>query len=370
MIDIITDYILPFLVIMSLLVFVHELGHYFVARRNGVRVEVFSIGFGLELFGWSAKNGTRWKICAIPLGGYVKMFGDDKSIDGISYTEEDRREAFYYKSPNARAGIVIAGPVANLIFAILVLSFLYMWVGQSFAPAVVANVIKNSPADRAGIMSGDTILSVNGKKIINFSDLRRIIIEQPGKLVMLVIKRNGATYNVPVTTEIVVDLDSSGNKKSLGRIGIQSNHMLFDKLNPLKAVMLAITTTFSIIVQTFEAIGEMLIGMRSTDELGGPLRIAELSGTVTHNGLITTMWFTAVLSINLGLINMLPIPILDGSHLIFYALESIRGRPLSPQVYEWASVIGMSIIVILMLFVTWKDLIRLNVSSYLSSLIK
>ncbi|AHC73684.1 RIP metalloprotease RseP [Candidatus Endolissoclinum faulkneri L5] len=363
MIDIIAGYALPFLVIMSVLVFVHELGHYLIARRNGVRVEVFSIGFGLELFGWTAKNGTRWKICAIPLGGYVKMFGDNKIIESMSYTEEDRRESFCYKSANARAAIVVAGPLANLIFAILVLSCLYMWVGQSFAPTVVANVIKNSPADHAGITAGDRVVSVDGTKITNFSDLRRIIIEQPGKPVTLLIKRNGETYNISVTTDSIVDPDPSGNKKYLGRLGIQSSNMLFDKLNPLKAVMVAITTTFSIIVETFKAIGEMLIGLRSTDELGGPLRIVELSGTVAHNGLITTMWFTAVLSINLGLINMLPIPILDGSHLIFYALESIRGRPLSAKAYEWMSIIGMSIIVILMLFVTWKDLMRFNVSN-------
>ncbi|WP_420565259.1 RIP metalloprotease RseP [Thalassobaculum sp.] len=374
MIDIIADYALPFLVILTVLVFVHEWGHYFVARRNGVRVEAFSIGFGPELFGWNAKSGTRWKICAIPLGGYVKMFGDTDpasagAADDSGYTDEDRRQSFHHKGLGARAAIVAAGPAANFIFAILVLAGLYMIEGRPYAPAVVDAVIENSAAERAGLMVEDRVVSADGTEIDRFSDLSRIVFERPGEPILLVIERGGATQEITVTPEPVTETDRFGNEISFGRLGIQSNQTTIEKLDPLNAVLVATTETFSIIEQTLDAVGEMIIGVRGTEELGGPLRIAEMSGTVAQSGLVMTLWFTAVLSINLGLINLFPVPILDGGHLMFYALEAVRGRPLGERAQEWASIAGLSLVVMLMLFVTWNDLMRFDIVGYLGSLV-
>ncbi len=374
MIDIIADYALPFLVILTVLVFVHEWGHYFVARRNGVRVEAFAIGFGPELFGWNAASGTRWKVCAIPLGGYVKMFGDADpasagAADDSGYSEEDRRESFHHKGLGARAAIVAAGPAANFIFAILVLAGLYMVEGRPYAPAVVDAVIENSAAERAGLMVEDRVVSADGKKVSRFTDLSRIVFERPGQPILLVVERDGATREITVTPDPVTETDRFGNEISFGRLGIQSNQTTIEKLDPLNAVMVATTETVSIVEQTLDAVGEMIIGVRGTEELGGPLRIAEMSGTVAQSGLVMTLWFTAVLSINLGLINLFPVPILDGGHLMFYALEAIRGRPLGERAQEWASIAGLSLVVMLMLFVTWNDLMRFDIVGYLGSLV-
>ena len=374
MIDIIADYALPFLVILTVLVFVHEWGHYFVARRNGVRVEAFAIGFGPELFGWNAKSGTRWKVCAIPLGGYVKMFGDADpasagATDDSAFTEEERSQSFHHKSLGARAAIVAAGPAANFIFAILVLAGLYMIEGRPYAPAVVDAVMENSAAQRAGLQAEDRVISADGSDVSRFSDLSRIVFERPGEPILLVIERDGATREVTVTPEPVTETDRFGNTVTFGRLGIQSNQTTIEKLDPLNAVLVATTETFSIVEQTLDAVGEMIIGVRGTEELGGPLRIAEMSGTVAQSGLVMTLWFTAVLSINLGLINLFPVPILDGGHLMFYAIEAIRGRPLGERAQEWASIAGLSLVVMLMLFVTWNDLMRFDIVGYLGSLV-
>ncbi|MCR9070323.1 MAG: RIP metalloprotease RseP [Alphaproteobacteria bacterium] len=374
MIDIIADYALPFLVILTILVFVHEWGHYFVARRNGVRVEAFAIGFGPELFGWNAKSGTRWKFCAIPLGGYVKMFGDADpasagAVDDDGLSEDERRVSFHHKSLAARSAIVAAGPLANFIFAILVLAGLYMIEGRPYAPAVVDAVLENSAAERAGLQVEDRIVSADGTEISRFSDLSRIVFERPGEPIVLEVERSGVMRELTVTPDQVTETDRFGNEISFGRLGVQSNQMTVEKLDPLNAVLTATAETGSIIKQTLDAVGEMLIGVRGTEELGGPLRIAEMSGTVAQSGLVMTLWFTAVLSINLGLINLFPVPILDGGHLMFYALEAVRGRPLGERAQEWASIAGLSMVVMLMLFVTWNDLMRFDIVGYIGSFI-
>lgn len=374
MIDILADYALPFLVILTVLVFVHEWGHYIVARRNGVRVEVFAIGFGPELFGWNARTGTRWKVCAIPLGGYVKMFGDADpasagAADDSGFTEAERQESFHHKSLGARAAIVAAGPLANFLFAILVLTGLYMIEGRPYAPAVIDAVMEQSAAERAGLRIEDRIARADGQQIDRFSDLSRIVFERPGEPILLEVERDGALREITVTPDPVTETDRFGNEITFGRLGIQSNRMTVERLDPLNAVMVATAETGTIIQQTLDAVGEMLIGVRGTEELGGPLRIAEMSGTVAQSGLVMTLWFTAVLSVNLGLINLFPVPILDGGHLMFYALEAVRGRPLGERAQEWASIAGLSMVVMLMLFVTWNDLMRFDIVGYLGSLI-
>lgn len=374
MIDILSNYALPFLVILTVLVFVHEWGHYIIARRSGVRVEAFAIGFGPELFGWTASSGTRWKLCAVPLGGYVKMFGDADpasagAADDSAFTEEERKESFHYKSLRARTAIVAAGPAANFIFAILVLAGLYMIEGRPYAPAVVDAVIEDSAAQRADLRAGDRIVRANGVEITEFSDLSRIVFERPGETIALEVERDGATRDMSVTPDTVTETDRFGNEVTFGRLGIQSNQMVVERLDPLTAIGVATTETGSIISQTLDAVGEMLVGVRGTEELGGPLRIAEMSGTVARSGWVMTLWFTAVLSINLGLINLFPVPILDGGHLLFYGIEAVRGRPLGERAQEWASIAGLTTVVTLMLFVTWNDLMRFDVFGYIGSFI-
>lgn len=374
MIDGLVDYVLPFLVILTVLVFVHEMGHYWVARRAGVRVDVFSIGFGPELFGWTAKSGTRWKFSAVPLGGYVKMFGDTDpasagSVDESGLSADDRKVTFFGKSLRARSAIVAAGPIANFLFAIILLAGLYSIAGRPYAPPIVDEVVAGSAADQAGLVANDTIVNADGVRIERFSDLRRLVFDRPGEPITMVIERDGSRLTLDVTPKAVTETDRFGNEHTFGQLGVRSNRVVTERLNPLHAIAVATRETGSIVVQTLEAVGQMIAGTRGTDELGGPLRIAEMSGSVAQSGWITTIWFTAVLSINLGLINLFPIPILDGGHLLFYGLEALRGRPLGERAQEWASIAGLSLVMALMLFVTWNDLVRLQVVDYLGSLL-
>ncbi|NQW09679.1 MAG: RIP metalloprotease RseP [Alphaproteobacteria bacterium] len=368
------DYVLPFLAILTVLVFVHEMGHFWVARRAGVRVDVFSIGFGPEVFGWTAASGTRWKISAVPLGGYVKMFGDTDpasagSVDDSGLSEAERDVTFHGKSLGARSAIVAAGPIANFLFAIILLASLYAIAGRPYAPPIVDEVVAGSAADDAGLMAQDVIVEADGVAIERFSDLRRLVFEQPGNRIVMLIERDGARLTLDVTPRAVTETDRFGNEHTFGQLGVRSNQVVTEHLNPLHAVVVATRETGAIVVQTLEAVGQMIAGTRGTDELGGPLRIADMSGSVAQSGWVTTIWFTAVLSINLGLINLFPIPILDGGHLLFYGIEVFRGRPLGERAQEWASIAGLSLVVALMLFVTWNDLVRLQVVDYIGSLL-
>ncbi|MEQ8398573.1 RIP metalloprotease RseP [Thalassobaculum sp.] len=368
------DYVIPFLIILTILVFVHEMGHYLIARRAGVRVEVFSVGFGRELFGWTAASGTRWRISAIPLGGYVKMFGDaDPASTGATgldeMTTEQRAVSFHHKSLKARAAIVAAGPIANFLFAILLLAGLYAIVGRPYAPPVVDEVVAGSAAEQAGIRIGDVFVSADGASVKQFSDLRRVVFSRPGEPLPMVIERDGQRQNVTIIPEPVTETDRFGTQHTFGRLGVRSNQVSIERLNPFSAVGVATTETWSIVGQTLDVVGQIIAGTRGTEELGGPLRIAQMSGNVAQSGWITTVWFVAMLSINLGLINLFPIPVLDGGHLLFYGVEALRGRPLGERAQEWASMAGLTLVIALMLFVTWNDLVQLNVVTYLGSLL-
>ena len=368
------DYVLPFLVILTVLVFVHEMGHFWVARRAGVRVDVFSIGFGPELFGWTSASGTRWKFSAVPLGVYVKMFGDidpasARPEDDSDLSADERKVTFFGKSLGARSAIVAAGPIANFLFAVILLAGLYAIAGRPYAPPVVDEVVAGSAADEGGLVAQDRIVEANGLTIERFSDLRRLVFDRPGEPIAMVVERDGARLPLTVVPKAVTETDRFGNEYTFGQLGVRSNQVVTERLNPLYAVAVASRETGAIVVQTLEAVGQMIAGTRGTDELGGPLRIAEMSGAVAQSGWVTTIWFTAVLSINLGLINLFPIPILDGGHLLFYGLEALRGRPLGERAQEWASIAGLSLVVALMLFVTWNDLVRLQVVDYIGSLL-
>lgn len=355
-------YLISFLVILTVLVFVHELGHFWVARRCGVRVEVFSIGFGPELFGFTDRRGTRWKFSALPLGGYVKMFGHTESAtepDGTerAMTPDERRVAFHYKPLSQRAAVVIAGPLANFLFAVVLLAALFAIHGQTQSSAVVGEVVAGSAADQAGLQPGDRIVSLNDQLIGSFEEIAQIVQFRLDQPLELVVERQGAELSLTASPTVVETTDAFGNTHRIGRLGISSSgpgeRVRYD---PVTAAGLAARETYNISVNTLEAVWQMVIGVRPSDEIGGVLRIAKMSGEVTQIGFASAVFFAAVLSINLGLINLFPVPMLDGGHLAFYAFEALRGRPLDARAQEWGFRIGLALVLALFVFATRNDL--------------
>ncbi|NBC94797.1 MAG: RIP metalloprotease RseP [Deinococcus-Thermus bacterium] len=367
------SYLIPFLIVLTVLVFVHELGHYWVARRCGVRVEVFSIGFGPELFGWTAKSGTRWKFSAVPLGGYVKMFGDANAAsapgDTTGLTEDEKAVAFPHKTLGQRAAIVAAGPIANFVFAIVVLAGLFMTSGHPFPPPTVGEVQPGSAAAEAGFQPGDQIVAVDGDRIYRFAELA-VMVQRHGAageaMAVTVEGADGDARTLDVTPRQTAFETPDGETVQLYRIGIAAETGPY---GPIRAVGEAAQETVSLTALTLSALGEMVIGERGTEELGGPIRIAQLSGDVAQIGVVALIWFMAILSINLGLINLFPVPMLDGGHLMFYAAEAVRGRPLSERAQEYGFRIGLALVLTLMLFVTWNDLVHLRVFDFLKGMI-
>jgi regulator of sigma E protease len=367
-------YILPFLIVLTVLVFVHELGHYLVARYNGVRVEVFSIGFGPELFGWNDRVGTRWKFSAVPLGGYVKMFGDADaaSAPGASLermTAEERAVSFHHKRLPQRAAIVAAGPVANFVFALVVLAALFATVGQPFTPADVGSVQPGSAAEQAGIKAGDVITAISGERIERFEDVQRIVRLNTGTPMTMVLKRGAQDVDITVTPRITAFTDRFGNQHKIGLLGIERSGVNYIREDPFTAVWRAGQETVNLCTGTLQAVWQMILGMRTTDELGGPLRIAQMSGEVAQGGVVALLWFMAVLSVNLGLINLFPVPVLDGGHLLFYVAEAVRGRPLGQRAQEYGFRVGLALVLTLMVFATWNDLVHLKVFEFIKGLI-
>jgi regulator of sigma E protease len=360
-------YIIPFLVVLTVLVFVHELGHYLVARRNGVRIEVFSIGFGPEIFGWYDRAGTRWKLSAVPLGGYVKMYGDadasslpSDSVAAMSL--EEREFSFHHKRLGQRVAVVAAGPVANFVFAIVLLAGLFATVGQPFTPPDVGQVQPGSAAERGGIKPGDTIAVIDGHAIERFEDVQQAVALNNGSPMAIVVRRDGRDISLDVTPQMTERTDRFGNVHRVGLLGIGRSGVEYVRHDPLSAVGRAVEETWNLSTGTLRAIWQMIVGARTTDELGGPLRIAQMSGEVAQGGIVAIVWFMAVLSVNLGLINLFPIPVLDGGHLLFYVAEAIRGRPLGQRAQEYGFRIGLALVLTLMVFATWNDLMHLYAS--------
>lgn len=363
-----------FLFVLTVLVFVHEFGHYIVARWNRVRVEVFSIGFGPELFGWNDRAGTRWKISAIPLGGYVKMFGDADpasmpSRETSEMTPEECAVAFQAKRLPQRVAIVAAGPLMNFVFAIVALTGLFATVGQPFTPPKVGTVEAGSAAEASGIKPGDVIVAIDGHQIHSFEDVQRIVRLDTGEPLRIVIARGGRDLTLSVTPRLSEVTDRFGNKHRYALLGIIGRGLQYVRYNPATALVRAAGETENIISGTMQAVWQMVIGARSTDELGGPLRIAQMSGEVAQYGITAMLPFMAVLSINLGLINLFPIPVLDGGHLLFYAAEALRGRPLGQRAQEYGFRFGLALVLTLMVFATWNDLVHLRVVQFLKSLV-
>lgn len=388
-IDFVVGYALPFIVVLSILVFVHEFGHYYIARRCGVKVDKFSIGFGPELFGRTDKHGTRWKFSLIPLGGYVQMFGDvdpasalhvDGEKDGHKarpHTIEEKKIAFYAQPVGKRAAIVFAGPAINYIFAIVILSFLFALQGQPYAPPIAASIIAGSPAEKAGIKPDDKILAINDVEIEKFSDMRKIVMlnldkELDIKLVHSIGKDKWSSKpkTIVIKPELRIETDRFGFKHSSGRIGIKSPEaFMMQEHTPVSAVKSAVVEVYSISRDTLSAIGQMIMGTRSSDELGGILRIGAYAGEFAKEGVVALITFAALLSVNLGLINLFPIPMLDGGHLVMYAMEKLRGRPLTERLQEHALRVGFALLIGIMIFATWNDLVQLHVIDYVVKLV-
>lgn len=366
-------YMLPFIAVISVVVFVHEYGHYWVARRCGIRVISFSIGFGPSLFGWTDKHGTRWQVACLPLGGYVKMFGDtnpasvpDASVKEM--TEEEKKVSFFFQNVNKRIAVVAAGPAFNYLFAILVLSILFIFQGQPFAPPVIGAIQENGVAAHAGLQPGDKITSIDGDRVSNFDDIKRIISLNTGTPVSITIERNNVAQTIALTPEVAVQTDRFGGKHLLGKIGVISQNLDYKKWPPLKAVQQAVIETWTLSTSNLKAIGQMIMGTRGSEELGGPLRIAEMSGHIAQDGAWAMVWFMAIISISLGLINLFPVPLLDGGHLLFYAFEKLFGRPLGEKAQEVGFRIGLALVLSLMVFATWNDLVHLGVISSIRAL--
>ena len=370
----IQQYIVHFLIFLTILVFVHELGHYALAKRNGVRVEIFSIGFGPELFGYTDRSGTRWRISAVPLGGYVKMFGDSNaaSMPGEELREltpAERAVSFHHKSVGQRAAIVVAGPAANYVFAILLMTGLFAVYGEPFTPALVGEIVPGGAAAQAGLQSGDVVVRLDGRQVHRFEDIQALVRVSPGKTMDITVERSGHAENFKITPSRVVETDVFGNHLAIGLLGIKGGAPVFRRLSPLDAALTASSQAVSLSWDMLSAVGQMLIGARSADELGGPVAIATMSGKVSELGFEHMIWFMVLLSLNLGLVNLFPVPMLDGGHLAFYAVEAATGRPLGQRAQEWGFRIGFALVLSLVLFVTWNDISKLPVAEFIRGLL-
>ncbi len=364
--------LVSFFIALSVVVFVHEFGHFFVARRCGVRCDAFSIGFGPEIFGRTDKHGTRWKLSLIPLGGYVKMFGEGETmqvVEGGKTTEvpreltpEERAVSFKHKTLGQRAAIVFAGPAVNLLFAIIVFWLTFSIGGRPTTDPVIGGVVEGGAAAEAGIQPGDRIVTIDGKPVERFEDIQTMVLLANGAPMEIGISREGAGEQViSVTPRVREDKDEDGKVTKRLMLGIQASreHMTVTRLDPISAAGAAFGQVYDVIHTTKVAVGQMIMGERGTEDLGGPIRIAQISGQAAKTGVLGFILFMAILSINLGVVNLFPVPLLDGGHLMFYAIEAVRGRPLSEQVQEWGLRVGLALVLTLMLFVTWNDIVQL-----------
>ena len=375
-IDMALNWGFPFLVALTILVFFHELGHFWVARLAKVRVEVFSVGFGAELFGWNDKAGTRWKIGVIPLGGYVKMFGQsdlpgDEDEDQPPLTDKEKAVSFQHKTLAQRTAIVAAGPIANFLLSVVLIACLMATFGAARPYAGVGEMMPGSAAAEAGFKAGDRIVSIDGEAVEWFSDLVRIVSVQPEILLKIKVRRGDDEFVLTATPKRHQQPGAEGKTVEIGLLGVRYDpqQMHYERQNPLMAVWLGIQQTASLTEKTLSFLGQVISGRQGTEGIGGPLRIVQYAGVTFQSGIENFVLFLAVLSINLGLINLFPIPILDGGHLFFFAVEAIRGRPLGPQAQEYGFRFGLILVLILMVFVTWNDLVQLRVFEFIKELV-
>jgi len=362
-------YLVPFLFVLTLVVVFHELGHFLVARRCGVRVLVFSIGFGPELFGFNDRHGTRWKLSAIPLGGYVKFFGDENAASVpdqaalAAMSEEERRHSFIHQPVARRAAIVVAGPLANFLLAIAIFAALFMIFGKPSTSPRVDAVQPGSAAEAAGFKPGDMVLTIDGRPIESFPDMQQVVSTSAGEALTFEVDRGGVKVTLKATPTLRESKDRFGNVHRIGVLGItrspSPDDTHFQPVGPLKAVELGAQRTWFVVDRTLSYIGGVISGREAADQLGGPIRIAQVSGQVATEGLPSLFSLAAVLSVSIGLLNLFPVPLLDGGHLLFYGIEAVRGKPLSERAQEVGFRIGLAIVVMLMIFATYNDLLHL-----------
>jgi regulator of sigma E protease len=368
----VVGYLVPFLFVLSLVVFFHELGHFLVARWCGVRILVFSIGFGPEIVGFNDRYGTRWKIAAIPLGGYVKFFGDENAAS-VPDTERlaemddgEKSQSFVFQPVAKRAAIVVAGPVANFLLAIVIFAGIFMFYGKQSMTARVDSVQPDSAAAAAGFQPGDLVTAINGGAIGDFADMQRVVSESAGATLNITVDRKGTQLELKATPALKEIKDNFGNVHRIGILGITRSTAPEDlKFQPVpapRAVWMGVQETWFVIDRTLSYIGGVVVGRESTDQLGGPIRIAQMSGQVATAGFVALIHLAAVLSVSIGLLNLFPIPLLDGGHLLFYGIEALRGRPLSERAQEVGFRIGLAIVLMLMIFATFNDIVHLATS--------
>ena len=361
------NFIIPFIVLITVVVFIHEYGHYYFAKKYGVGVTDFSIGFGREIFGWNDKFGTRWKICWIPLGGYVKFFGD-RSVFSESeqeevinkYNEEERKKLFILKPLYQRSIIVAAGPLINFILAILIFTIINITVGKDMTPALVSEVQENSPAFVSGMKKNDKILFIDNKKVESILQVSTFINISTSETIEFVVLRNNQEISLYIKPNIIDSKDSLGNSVKKRIVGIKlsplNNKFEKQRLGPVKAIYYSIKEVWFVTTASLNYLGKMLIGSADTSQLGGPIKIAKITGQVAEYGIVPFLSLMAYISISLGLVNLFPIPMLDGGHLMFYLIEKILGRPLSQKTQEGFFRIGLFLLFSLMFFVTYNDL--------------
>jgi regulator of sigma E protease len=365
-------YLVPFLFVLSLVVFFHELGHFLIARWCGVRILAFSIGFGPEIVGFNDRHGTRWKIAAIPLGGYVKFFGDDSAASTpdttriATMTASEKSESFVGQSVAKRAAIVVAGPMANFLLAIVIFGGVFMFYGKQTMSARVDSVQPDSAAAAAGFQTGDLVTAINGSPIADFADMQRIVSESAGQTLTITVKRDGTDKVLTATPILSEEKDIFGNVHRIGLLGIRRStapeDLKYQPVSPPEAVWMGAQETWFVIDRTLSYIGGVVVGREAANQLGGPIRIAEMSGQVATLGFGALLHLAAVLSVSIGLLNLFPIPLLDGGHLLFYSVEAVRGRPLSERAQEVGFRIGLAIVLMLMIFATFNDIVHLATS--------
>lgn len=363
-------YVVPFLFVLTIVVFFHELGHFLVARWCGVAVKTFSVGFGPELLGFNDRKGTRWKISAIPLGGYVKFLGDENELgqpdrEALAHlSPEDRSRAFAAKGVGARAAIVAAGPIANFILAIVIFAAIFTLNGRQVTTPRVDGLVAGGAAEKAGFQPGDVILSIDGREVANFGELQRIVSISSDLPLQVVVARGDEQVNLVATPERKEITDNFGNKHRVGVLGIQRNaangEVVTERYPLPQAFSLAVSETWFVVERTMSYLVAVIAGRESADQLGGPLRVAEVSAQVATIGIVALINLAAILSISIGLINLFPVPMLDGGHLLFFAVEAIRGKPLSEKAQDIGFRIGFVAVVMLMIFATWNDIIHLS----------
>ena len=364
--------ILPFIALILVVVFIHEYGHYYFAKKYGVGVTDFSIGFGKEIFGWNDNSGTRWKICWIPLGGYVKFFGDrnvfsqaDQEVILKKYNTEERKKLFVLKPLYQRSIIVAAGPIANFILAIVIFLSIYMFIGKDLTPAMIAEVQKDSPAEMAGFMKNDIILEIDGTEVKSILDVSKLIMMSTSEIIDFKVSRYDQDVFLGVKPNVVQSEDNLGNKIKKRMIGIKlspyNNKINHVKLGPARALYYSFNEVYFVVTSSLKYLTSIIGGSGDSSQLGGPIRIAKITGQVAEFGFIPFLSMMAYISISLGLINLFPIPLLDGGHLMFYGFEKVLGRPLSQKTQEGFFRIGMFLLLFLMFFATFNDLKDLGI---------